>query len=201
MKLLTLILLFTMLSCSPVRNRYMTRSGSDGDSDTSRLSSIARNSDNRLASPGVSQENKDTMYIKLPPIYVNESLENKKRTLNAELDSAIYMFNQGKYDVACEQFNLLQETLKENDSLYNETVFYSAECLIVHNEYKLANRLLNGIMDKKLSSNLKERVLLRQGHLLCALGDENTAQWYFDKLVSEYPKSIYTKLANCNSLK
>jgi len=61
--------------------------------------------------------------------------------------------------------------------------------------------MLNGIMDNKLSGSLKQRILLRQGHLLCALGDESTAQWYFDKLNSDFPNSIYKKLANCNSLK
>jgi hypothetical protein len=32
------------------------------------------------------------------------------------------------------------------------------------------------------------------------MGDEDTAKWYFDKLVSEYPNSILIPIADCNSL-
>lgn len=199
MKYISIIALFTLISCSPVRNRYMTRSNTP-DKDMKLLHNNGRDT-SLTAETGLSLENRDTVYIKLPPLYLNEGKDNKARSLNAELDSAIYDFNNGKIDKACDKFSILQETLKENDSLYNETIFYSSECLIVHNEYKLANRLLNQLMNSKLSDNLKERVLLRQGHILCALGDESTAQWYFDKLESEYPNSIYLKLANCNSLK
>lgn len=201
MKYLYSILIITLLACSPVRNRYISKSDNNAKSDTGRIGNVNRNQDNRIATAGIEEEAKDIVYIKLPPIYIEEGIENKKRSLNAELDSAVYLFNNGMYGEACEKFNLLQETLKERDSLYHEAVFYSAECLIVHNEYKLANRMLNEIMDDKISGSLKQRVLLRQGHLLCALGDESTAQWYFDKLNSDYPNSIYKKLTNCNSLK
>ncbi|MER3329134.1 MAG: hypothetical protein RIF34_06095 [Candidatus Kapaibacterium sp.] len=178
----------------------MTRSNRNDVKETTRNGKIQRHQVDESASAGHVND-KDTFYIKLPPIYVNESPENKIRSLSVELDTAIYLFNNGKYDIACEKFGVLQETLKDKDSLYFEAVFYSAECLIVNNEYKLANRLLNNIMNNKLSSNLKQRVLLRQGHLLCAMGDESTAQWYFDKLKSDFPKSIYNKLADCNTLK
>lgn len=200
MKYLSIILLLAVFACSPVRNRYMTRSHSGNSYDTSNVGNNNRNQQNESASAGFINEN-DTVFIKLPPIYINESSENKERSLSVELDSAIYLFNNGKYEDACERFGILQETLKEKDSLYYEAVFYSAECLIVHNEYKLANRLLNDIMNNELSTNLKQRVLLRQGHILCALGDESTAQWYFDKLKSDFPNSIYLKLADCNTLK
>ena len=200
MKYIGIILLLALVACSPVRNRYMTRSNNSDIKDTSRYGNLNRNHDDNSASAGYIND-KDTVYIKLPPIYVNESAENKKRSLSVELDSAIYLFNNGKYDIACERFGVLQETLKDKDSLYHEAVFYSAECLIVSNEYKLANRLLNDIMNNDLSANLKQRVLLRQGHILCALGDESTALWYFDKLKTDYPNSIYNKLADCNSLK
>lgn len=193
-------MMITLLSCSPVRNRYMNRSNSN-EKITKELNGSNNNSNSKDAQVGLTGENKDTIHIKLPPLYLEEGIENKSRSMNVELDSAIYDFNNGKIDKACEKFSLLQETLKENDSLYNETIFYSSECLIAHNEYKLANRLLNQLMNENLNGNLKQRVLLRQGHLLCALGDESTAQWYFDKLESEFPNSIYIKLANCNSLK
>ncbi len=199
MKYISIIILLSLIACSPVRNRYMTRSHNNNISDTSNFNTN-RNHQEESASAGYIDD-KDTVYIKLPPIYINESSENIKRSLSVELDSAIYLFNSGKYDEACDKFSLLQETLKEKDSLYHEAVFYSAECLIVHNEYKLANRLLNDIMNNELSANLKQRVLLRQGHILCALGDESTAQWYFDKLKSDFPKSIYLKLADCSTLK
>lgn len=199
MKYIGIILLLALVACSPVRNRYMIRGNSSDVSDSSRYGTQDHKED-ESASSGYLND-KDTVYIKLPPIYINESAENKKRSLSVELDSAIYLFNNGKYDEACEKFGILQETLKDKDSLYHEAVFYSAECLIVHNEYKLANRILNDLMNNDLSANLKQRILLRQGHLLCALGDESTAQWYFDKLKAEYPNSIYNKLANCNTLK
>lgn len=201
MKYIYSILIITLLACSPVRNRYMSKSYNNVKIDSGRISNVNRNQDKSIATAGLEEEANDTVYVKLPPIYVEEGIENEKRSLNAELDSAVYLFNNGMYYESCEKFNLLQETLKEHDSLYHEAVFYSAECLIVHNEYKLANRLLNEIMDEKISISLKQRVLLRQGHLLCALGDESTAQWYFDKLNSDYPNSIYIKLANCNALK
>ncbi len=200
MKYISFILLLAVIACSPVRNRYMTRSNNSSENTTSGNSTQHIEESKESASAGFIN-NSDTIFIKLPPIYINESVENKNRSLSVELDSAIYLFNNGKYDTACEKFGILQETLKENDSLYHEAVFYSAECLIVHNEYKLANRLLNDIMNNDLNSNLKQRVLLRQGHLLCALGDESTAQWYFDKLNTDYPSSIYNKLADCNTLK
>ncbi len=200
MKYISIILFLALVACSPVRNRYMTRSNNGDLNDTSRFGNTNRYQADESASAGYIND-KDTVYIKLPPIYVNESDENKKRSLSVELDSAIYLFNNGQIDIACEKFGILQETLKDKDSLYHEAVFYSAECLIVHNEYKLANRLLNDIMNNDLSANLKQRVLLRQGHLLCALGDESTAQWYFDKLKTDYPNSIYNKLADCNTLK
>lgn len=199
MKYISIILLLTIVACSPVRNRYMIRSNSSDVKDSSGYGNLNLQDDDEASSGYLN--NKDTVYIKLPPIYINESEENKKRSLSVELDSAIYLFNNAKYDIACEKFGILQETLKEKDSLYHEAVFYGAECLIVHNEYKLANRILNDLMNNDLSANLKQRVLLRQGHLLCALGDESTALWYFDKLKAEYPNSIYIKLANCNTLK
>jgi TolA-binding protein len=200
MKYISILILLAVIACSPVRNRYMTRSNDKVENNSSENSNQTAVNQTESASAG-HISNKDTVYIKLPPIYVNESNENINRSLSVELDSAIYLFNNGKYDIACEKFGILQETLKENDSLYHEAVFYSAECLIVHNEYKLANRLLNDIMNNELNSNLKQRVLLRQGHILCALGDESTAQWYFDKLKTDYPNSIYNKLADCNTLK
>lgn len=201
MKYIYSILIITLLACSPVRNRYMSKSNDSENGEDNRIGNPNRNQDNNEVIAGIAEESKDTVFIKLPPIYIEEGNENKKRSMNAELDSAVFMFNKGKYDEACDKFSLLQETLKEQDSLYHEAVFYNAECLIVHNEYKLANRMLNEIMGDKISSNLKQRVLLRQGHLLCALGDESTAQWYFDKLNADFPNSIYSKLANCNSLK
>jgi predicted Zn-dependent protease len=173
--------------------------GNKSSLDTSELQ--ADSSETINVQTGLMPEEKDTINIVLPPLYLDEGDGNRLRGMNAELDSAVYDFNNGKFDEACKKFNLLQETLKENDSLYYETIFYNAECFIAHNEYKLANRTLNKLMDKKLSPNLKQRVLLRQGHLLCALGDENAAQWYFDKLKSEFPNSIYFKLATCSSLK
>lgn len=200
MKYLSIILLLAVIACSPVRNRYMTRSNGSSVNDTSKYENLNRDKQDESASAGYINE-RDTVYIKLPPIYINESAQNKERSLSVELDSAIYLFNNGKYDDACERFGILQETLKEKDSLYHEATFYSAECLIVNNEYKLANRLLNNIINNDLSANLKQRVLLRQGHILCALGDESTAQWYFDKLKTDFPNSIYLKLADCNTLK
>ena len=199
MKYLIIISLLTIIACSPVRNRYMTRSN-DYDESKSNSSQIAQ-SKNQVAETAIVTNPKDTVLINLPPLYIDEGSKNKIRSMNAQLDSAIALFNNGKRIEACEKFNLLKETIKERDSLYYEAVFYSAECLIANNEYKLAHRLLNEIMAEKLSSSLKQRILLRQGHLLCALGDESTAQWYFDKLNSDYPNSIYLQLANCESLK
>jgi TolA-binding protein len=200
MKYLSLILLLALVGCSPVRNRYMTRSSNTNSIDTNQNNRYHTPQSSGTTSAGIIKRT-DTVFIKLPPIYIDEGIENKERSLSVELDSAIYLFNKGQYEEACDKFGILQETLKEKDSLYNETRFYSAECLIVHNEYKLANRLLNELMNNDLSANLKQRVLLRQGHLLCALGDESTAQWYFDKLKSDFPKSIYLKLADCKTLK
>lgn len=200
MKYIYIIFFLIFVACSPVRNRYMTRSADNESNRSTATNNQTEVGTNESASTGQSYAD-DTLIIKLPPIYIEESKNNRRISLSVELDSAIYLFNSGKYDEACSKFAILQETLKEKDSLYFESVFYSAECLIVNNEYKLANNLLNDIMNNNLSDNLKQRVLLRQGHLLCALNDENTAQWYFDKLKKDFPKSIYIKLANCNTLK
>lgn len=199
MKTILLLLAFVFIACSPVRNRYIVYGNKTKlQMDLNKSDSLSQN---EVVKTGLSDKSNDTIYINLPPLYLDKGEGNRLRGMNAQLDSAVFEFNNGKFEDACKKFSLLQETLKENDSLYYETIFYNSECLIVHNEYKLANRLLNDLMNKPLSGNLKQRVLLRQGHLLCALGDENTAQWYFDKLKSEFPNSIYVKLATCSSLK
>jgi len=199
MKILLSILLITLIACSPVRNRYMSKSNSDEDKNKN-ISQNTNSNDLSSAETGAEYFNTDTVYRTLPPLIIENGKENQIRSLNAELDSAIYLFRNGNYEVACEKFSVLQETLKQQDSLYHEAVFYSAECLIVNNEYTLASRLLNDLMNDELSNNLKPRVLLRQGHIRCALGDEETAKWYFDKLLAEYPDSFLVPLADCNSL-
>lgn len=198
MRFLLSLILIVFVACSPVRNRYMTKKSSDDKTESSRIDDDKRNS--AEAATGAEFFNTDTIYRALPPLIVENGDENEIRSLNAELDSAIFLFNNKNYDVACERFQILQETLKEQDSLHHEAVFYSAECLIVNNEYTLASRLLDELMKEELADNVKPKVLLRQGHIRCAMGDEETARWYFDKLISEYPNSHLLLLANCESL-
>jgi len=174
------------------------------NTETKRKSEINTNSFN-LNSIDKAQLNKarydDTLYIKLNPIYpyLQKLLENGQINYNSEFESALKDFDDGKIELAKMKFNFLAGTLSENDSIGLESRFFYVECLIQENELSISENLLLRMKDSvKKKPDMTQKIYLRLGQINCVLNKDKKAKLYFDLLKNEYPKSKYSKLADCN---
>lgn len=206
MQIVLKILIFALIlsACSPVRDTmYSKRLKSNKENNEAILDK--KNSESTLKESEVnfendiSESNTDTSKIILPTMELpdNRLIDNSKE-ISLELDAAVHKFNDGLYDEACKEFKLLNETLKEYDSLYYESLFYSGECMIAKKEYILAKFSFEDMLGLNLNSDIAQRTNLRLGHIECALGNKMRAQAYFDQVLMLNPNSDYKKLLNCD---
>ncbi len=131
-------------------------------------------------------------------IYLNQSPMEKK----SEFVAAVEEFNAKNFSKACPKFKELLSAFPTGDSLNYETSFMNCECLLQEQSLNEAEKALKVLLgDKRLPSSVRERVLLRLGHIACAKDEFNVANGYFSRLEKEFPKSPYLKIANCKSIK
>mgnify|MGYP001337472310 CR=1 FL=1 len=125
----------------------------------------------------------------------------REKTISDMLDEAINEFDNEQYDVACPKFDQFLETFMPGDSLYYETAFMICECHVARNELQEAHDFLskmNNMSDVPLI--IKQKVLVRLGHIKCVQGDKAGANFLFEELKRDYPNSMYLRLATCEAL-
>jgi len=116
-------------------------------------------------------------------------------------DTALQDFDKQNFKECCSKFNTIAETFLPTDSLYFEAKFYESECKIVDNKVVDAKFILESLYsDANTPSCVRERVTVRLGQIQCLFDNIEEAKKYFAELKAKYPKSIYLKVANCNSI-
>lgn len=147
----------------------------------------------------------DTTYINLSPIKASKSLSFASNTgfdPSMMFEETLKEFDKGNMIASCDKFKFFSETLDPKDTLYAESQFYYAECLIQKNNLGDALRILRKLEnDNDISESTEEKVIVRIGQINCLLEKFDVAEKYFDKLKSAFPNSIYTKLANCKAVR
>ncbi len=121
-----------------------------------------------------------------------------------ELDYAFALdeFDQGNYDKACDEFELLSGILPARDPLRYEALFMLAECAAVRDQLVTSVRLLESLYnDADAPPAVSEKVMVRLGQLYCVLGDDARAEQLFDLFRTTYPSSTYLPLADCSSVR
>lgn len=143
----------------------------------------------------------DTTLVVLEPVRLKAYASTEEVLTGSEFDKALRNFDNGNYDKACEKFEALAETYNQKDSLWFESNFYLAECMITNNQLLEAEQLLQKLLvNPAAPQSVTEMLLVRIGQIKCVLGFEKEAKTYFNKLESKFPNSIYLELANCNSV-
>ena len=111
---------------------------------------------------------------------------------------ALRLFESGDYRRAAALFSQLARSAETPDSLAAEALFYAGECIAavgqLHDAQTYYERLLRRLA---VAPSLRERTLLRLGHVLCAQGQSSQAEELFAQLRHEFPHSRYLPLANC----
>lgn len=192
-----------VIACGPVRNSTIKRGK---DTSREKIKDVETNitptiRDNRFL---------DTTYIKLPDITQNnKKVDNNANSQdNGAYTKIIMAFNNALNDLdnqdytsAYKKFNNLKSTLDDRDSLYFESDFYMAECLISQNKLIDAKKILDNLETKSdTPSAVSEKVFVRLGQIYCQKNDKKSAAQYFSKLEILNPKSIYLPVANCDFL-
>jgi hypothetical protein len=114
------------------------------------------------------------------------------------LDQAISEFDSEKYEECCPKFRNISETISNGDSVYYESLFYLSECELIDKKIEEGRSNLELLVkDKKVPDTILQKSLVRLGQVYCVLNDKPKAQELFNRLKSEFPDSIYLKLANC----
>ncbi len=140
---------------------------------------------------------RDTTYIILNEN--NEVSSNSK--FKDDFNSAVKLYDNEKFDEACEMFNNLLEAMPDDDPLFSELRYYIAECNISKNDFEPAKEILSELVNlTSIKDELLERVLVRLGQVFCVQGDSKNAKRLFDKLRKDFPKSIYLQLADCKAI-
>ncbi len=87
------------------------------------------------------------------------------------------------------------------DSLAREALFLSAECSAALGELSTAQSSYEHLLRQtQLHVGLRERTLLRLGHVLCAQGFPEQAAQFFAELQRQFPRSRYLPLARCTAI-
>jgi TolA-binding protein len=182
-------------ACSPVRSSAVGKAPKKSPQSAELLAAEENKPRPRFA---------DTTVVDLPPVTVATALDDNKivRNLDKEFSQAVKLFDQKKYDTACDKFTQYRETLDPKDSLYFEAIFYISECLVVQNKFPDAERNLLLLYNSGLTPDtIFEKTLIRLGHINCALKREQKASVFFKELGDKYPSSIYLPLADCVFIK
>ncbi len=189
------IFIILQIACSPVRSTTFTKAQKSKQVEFEAA-------DNK--SDGIRINRQDTTIIEMPPVKVTGMMSKPVPTTNIEAEFAnnVKSFEDKKYTEACRQFIQYSETLKPNDSLYFESLFYISECHVVKNEFQQAERVLLGLYNSGFTPEpIFEKTLIRLGHVNCILNKEQKAKLFFRELADRFPSSIYLPLADCELVK
>lgn len=112
---------------------------------------------------------------------------------------ALLLFTSGDYERAAELFSHLGDTAP--DSLGAEAIFYAGECAAAMGQLSHAQSSYERLLRRPaVAPSLRERALLRLGHVLCAQGQKSRAEEFFTQLRQEFPQSRYLPLATCSAI-
>jgi tetratricopeptide (TPR) repeat protein len=192
--IIPLIVIITSLAlshCTSVRKNYFSGSKKFQSVKISDIESSKKNiNDNRF---------KDTTYILVAD---NPKVSNYiNNTLIERFEKASKEFDAENYESACKTFEQLIEIFPENDSLYFESFFYSAECNMLSDNLNTAEKLLIILLQNQNTPPIViQKSLVRLGQLYCVTDRKNEAKNIFDKLKIQYPDSIYLIIANCSAV-
>lgn len=221
MKNIVIILLLSYIalqSCSPVRTRYSFPKTPNNQTYNNNEKSVNSQSDagqnqngstdgkysSKNQKPKLEKDlsNTDKRFTDTTLISIETNLTGPKPNFESQIDESMKEFDNENYQSSCEKFKSLSETLAPDDSLRFVALFYHCECLIVKNildEAEIKLKLM--LSDKLCPTVLKEKIILRLGHINCAKGNQDEAEQYFKRLRAEYPKSEYISIANCDAVK
>lgn len=119
-------------------------------------------------------------------------------SLVALLASARKNLDDQQFTLAEEQIRMVLETGDERDSLTDESRFLLGELFVFQNKFVDAQRQFATILKMpSLNTGVRERSMIRLGHVFCAVGKTEDAKKVFKQFVREFPESAYTTLANC----
>lgn len=119
-------------------------------------------------------------------------------SLVALLASARKNLDEQQFTLAEEQIRMVLETGDDRDSLTDESRFLLGELFVVQNKFVEAQRQFATILKMpSLTTSVRERSMIRLGHVFCAIGKTEDARKVFKQFVREFPESSYTSLANC----
>ncbi len=105
------------------------------------------------------------------------------------------------YPRAREYLGRLQRVAGVSDSIRAEAQFLHAELAAAQGELRDAQQGYERLLEQPIAPALRERVLLRYGHVLCAQGRSTAAAQVFEQLRRQFPTSRYLPLASCAAVK
>jgi len=115
--------------------------------------------------------------------------------------SALRLLEDREYERAAALFTRLADDPRTPDSLAAESLFYVGECAAAVGRLAHAQASYERLLRRSsLAPPLRERVLLRLGHVLCAQGQGARANELFAQLRQEFPQSRYLPLATCTAV-
>ncbi len=119
-----------------------------------------------------------------------------------EVEKANALYAKERYVDAYEKFTQIATTIKSDDPLLYEVQFMQGECASVLGQLDKAEKILTMLSAKpNIPTGVRERTLIRLGHVFCGLGKAEQAAKAFAKFRQEFPASQYNAVANCDSVK
>lgn len=190
-KHIAIVILTGLLACSPVRTDYFDKNKAGAEKQEQQADQP------ETFAQGQNQRFGDTTVIELKPNPID-----RKLSLEDNFSEAMKLFDKEKFDEACPKFEQLAGIFPPDDSLYFESKFYNAECEIMHDDLVAAKIILEMLLEKEgMPGSVMQKVLVRLGQVYCVIGNKEKANTLFDRLKTEFPESIYNKIANCEAVK
>jgi len=117
------------------------------------------------------------------------------------LASARRHVDEQKFPLAEDEIRILLETGEDRDSVTDEARFLLGEMLVMQNKLSDARRQFSTVLKiVGLTENVREKALLRLGHVFCAEDKADDAEKVFKQFRREFPASSYTVLADCSAV-
>jgi len=117
------------------------------------------------------------------------------------LELAAQALQAAQYSRARDYLGRLQRLAGVGDSIQAEAQFLHAELAAAQGELRDAQQGYERLLEQPIAPALRERALLRYGHVLCAQGRSAAAAQVFEQLRRQFPTSRYLPLATCAAVK
>lgn len=125
----------------------------------------------------------------------------QRTSLETLLASAKLHVDEQKFPVAEDEIRMLLETGEERDSVTDEARFLLGEMFVMQNKLPDARRQFAAVLKNVgLTVSVREKCLLRLGHVFCAEGNVDDAVKVFKQFRREFPGSSYVALADCSAV-